>query len=107
MFPSFLFASLSSKVPNTTRKFHIRQLFDVLQLSLHRGDIPRATRAWTILARCKEMNWMTLWSTALHILGTDEGPNSRTVSFLRDMMLQYPVEVRVRSASQLRTPITS
>jgi len=94
---TFLFSSLNSKRPRNARKVHIRRLYDVLQLSLQRNDLLRARRAWVILARCKEIHWMTLWTTAIYILGegVDEGEsNSRRLEFLRAMMLQYPDDVR-------------
>lgn len=99
MFPDdqrFLFRSLDSKTPLTARKIHIRRLYDVLQLCLHRNDLPRAKRAWTILARCKEIHWMTMWTTGVRLLGEDFGQHensSKKIEFLRSMMLQYPDDV--------------
>ncbi|KAF8812279.1 hypothetical protein BYT27DRAFT_7220944 [Phlegmacium glaucopus] len=90
---TFLFASLDSKRPLTTRKVHIRRLYDILQLSIQRHDVQRAKRAWSILARCKEINWLTLWRTGLHILGeahNDEDGVPVTVDYLRTMMLRFP-----------------
>jgi len=84
---------LDSKQPLTTRKVHIRRLYDILQLSIQRHDVQRATRVWSILSRCKEINWPALWTTRLHILGeahTDEDGVRITVDYLRSMMLQYP-----------------
>ena len=97
---TFLFSSLGSKQPSTTRKAHIRRLYDILQLSIQRHDVQRAQRAWSILARCKEINWLALWRTRLHILGeahTDADGAQVTVNYLRSMMLQYPDDVRLRS----------
>lgn len=94
---TFLFASLDSKTPGTSRKLHIRRLFDVLQLCLHRNDMLRARRAWTILAQCKEVHWITLWSTALHILGEDlydqDDTSTRKIEFLREVLLRHPADV--------------
>ena len=94
---TFLFASLDSKQPLTTRKVHIRRLYDILQLSIQRHDVQRAKRAWSILARCKEINWLTMWRTGLHILGEDTIRDDVpvTVDYLRSMMLQYPDDVRL------------
>jgi hypothetical protein len=93
---TFLFASLEDKKPITARKIHIRRLYDLLQLCLQRNDIPRAKRAWAILARCKEVDWKTMWTTGVHLLGDDtnspEASQSR-LEFLRAMMLQHSEEV--------------
>lgn len=92
----FLFASLGSKQPLTTRQVHIRRLYDLLQLCIQRHDYERAKRAWAILARCKEVGWKSLWPTALAVMpenaaGREKG---QVVEFLRMMMLQHPEEVR-------------
>ncbi|KAF8969482.1 hypothetical protein BDZ97DRAFT_1653903 [Flammula alnicola] len=88
----FLFASLNSKQPLTSRKVHLRRLYDILQLSIQRHDFQRAKRVWAILARCKEIDWKALWSTGLYILGEDENEdNAQTaIEYLRSMMLQCP-----------------
>ena len=98
---TFLFTSLSSKQPLTTRKVHIRRLYDILQLSIQRHDVQRAKRVWSILSRCKEINWLALWRTGLHILGeahTDVDGMRATVGYLHSMMLQYPDDVRLNFA---------
>ena len=98
---TFLFASLGSRQPLTTRKVHIRRLYDILQLSIQRHDVQRAKRVWSILSRCKEINWLALWRTGLHILGeahTDGDGMRITVDYLRSMMLQYPDDVRLNFA---------
>ncbi|KAF8631621.1 hypothetical protein AX15_002363 [Amanita polypyramis BW_CC] len=89
---TFLFASLQSKRPFTARKVHIRRLYDLLQLCIHRQDFVRARRAWAILARCKEVQWRTLWTTSLLLVGTglhgvDSGEEK--VHYLRALMLQH------------------
>ena len=92
----FLFASLNSRQPLTTRAVHIRRLYDLMQLCIHRQDLARATRAWTILARCKEVSWMTMWSTGLLLLAADAGEGRRSpkqLEYLRTMMLRYPADV--------------
>ncbi len=98
---SFLFSSLDSKQPNTARKVHIRRLFDVLHLCIQRHDWPRARRAWAILARCKEVDWKTLWRTGLLLLGEGDATTDSNetdgdkVGFLTVMMRQFPEEVSV------------
>lgn len=95
---TFLFGSLGSKQPLTTRKVHIRRLYDILQLSIQRHDVQRAKRVWSILSRCKEINWLTLWRTKLHILSeahTDQDGMRIIVDYLRSIMLQYPNDVRL------------
>ncbi|KIM91107.1 hypothetical protein PILCRDRAFT_59492 [Piloderma croceum F 1598] len=92
---TFLFASLGDKKPTTARKVHIRRLYDLLQLCLQRHDLPRARRAWAILARCKEVDWKTMWTTGVHLLGEDTNTsesNASRLEFLRAMMLQHPEE---------------
>lgn len=92
----FLFQSLDAKTSLSCRKIHICRLYDILQLSLLRNDLPRARRAWAILARCKELNWMSLWSTAVRILGDetfDEHDASRKVEFLHEMHGEYTEQV--------------
>ncbi|EDR12791.1 uncharacterized protein LACBIDRAFT_311636 [Laccaria bicolor S238N-H82] len=90
----FLFSSLDSKNPLTARKVHIRRLYDILQLSLQRNDFLRAKRAWAVLARCKEMNWKSMWTTGLALLGegVDSACTPRRLDYLRSMMLQHPDE---------------
>lgn len=91
----FLFSPLNPKPPNSARKVHIRRLYDVFQLCLHRNDFPRARRAWTILARCKEVDWKMMWTTGVLLLGENSGtqPNEKSVEFLSTMLRQYPDEV--------------
>lgn len=92
----FLFASLGDKKPLTARKVHIRRLYDLLQLCLQRNDLPRARRAWAILARCKEMDWKAMWITGVHILGeqsTDIFGNIQRLEFLRAVILQCSEDV--------------
>jgi len=92
----FLFAPLNSRQPLTTRAVHIRRLYDLMQLCIHRQDWARATRAWTIFARCKEVSWMAMWSTGLLLLAAEAGEEYRTpkqLEYLRTMMLRYPADV--------------
>ncbi|RDB22743.1 RNA polymerase I-specific transcription initiation factor rrn11 [Hypsizygus marmoreus] len=87
----FLFASLDSQKPLTARKVHIRRLYDLLQLCIHRNDLTRATRAWAILARCKEVHWMSMWTTGFLLLGANLDEDNRThkrLEYLRTMMLR-------------------
>ncbi|KAH9899724.1 hypothetical protein C8Q73DRAFT_331910 [Cubamyces lactineus] len=94
----FIFNSFDSKQPKTTRKLHIRRVFDVLNLCIQRQDWPRARRAWAILARCKEVDWKQMWRTSLLLLGEtgnqhDLGQSHEDrVSFLTVMMRQHPEE---------------
>ena len=93
--PDFLFASLRSKQPSNTRKAHIRRLYDVFQLCIARRDLPRAKRAWSILVRCKEIDWLVMWTTSLQLLGDspDDTSSTERQDFLRTMMLQKTDEV--------------
>jgi len=92
---TFLFASLGSKQPCTSRKVHIRRLYDILQLCIHRQDFERAKRAWAVLARCKEFDWKSMWSTGLLLLGGIASRDSykQELDYLRSMMLQQPDDV--------------
>ncbi|KAJ7682583.1 hypothetical protein DFH06DRAFT_971805 [Mycena polygramma] len=90
---AFVFAPTpDAKNPRTTRQIHIRRLYDVMQICIQRNDIERATRAWTILAHCKEVDWRTMWSTSVHLLAENLDDSEKTpkkVEFLRLMMLQH------------------
>ena len=94
----FIFDSLGAKRPKTSRRSHIRLLYDVLQLSLQRADYPRARRAWSVLVRCKEVDWKSLWNAGVMLVddGSNEAwhGNSKKLEYLSAMMLQYPEEVR-------------
>ncbi|KAF7355499.1 RNA polymerase I-specific transcription initiation factor rrn11 [Mycena sanguinolenta] len=89
---AFVFTpTLDSKEPRSARKIHIRRLYDVMHMCIQKNDFDRATRAWTVLAHCKEINAQAKWSTSLHILSAKnpEDPQ-KAVEFLRVMMLQHP-----------------
>ncbi|KAK2466089.1 hypothetical protein APHAL10511_001731 [Amanita phalloides] len=83
---NFIFTSLQSKGPLTARKVHIRRLYDILQLCIQRQDYSRARQAWAILARCKEIQWMSLWITGLLLAD----PEKEKVDYLRSLMLRHP-----------------
>ncbi|KXN89564.1 RNA polymerase I-specific transcription initiation factor rrn11 [Leucoagaricus sp. SymC.cos] len=88
---NFLFACLDSKPPPTTRKVHIRRLYDVLELCIQRNDFARAKRAWAILVRCKEFRWEEHWTTGLYILNEDKTSTEnipQRIAFIRAMMLR-------------------
>jgi RNA polymerase I specific initiation factor len=103
---SFLFSSPDGKVPSTARKVHIRRLCDILHLSIQRGDLPRARRAFALLARCEEIEWMTIWKIGLLLLTHHSAPGDgdalrvcaeeKHIDFLRVMMLQHPEQVGAR-----------
>lgn len=40
----------------SVRAAHIRRVFDLMELSLQRQQLDRATRCWAILVRCKEVH---------------------------------------------------
>lgn len=99
---TFLFASLNSKEPTSARKLHIRRLCDLLYLSIQRNDYARAERAWSILARCKEFKWRTMWRTAVHILNHQDIEQERNwdhIDFLKTMLRQNPEDVSACSTS--------
>ncbi|KAG6821541.1 hypothetical protein H0H93_000050 [Arthromyces matolae] len=91
----YLFSSLDSQEPITSRKAHIRRLYDVLELCIHRNDLQRAMRAWSILARCKEVQWMSMWTTGLLLISAHEDNGldaSNRLDYLRTMMLRHQDE---------------
>jgi hypothetical protein len=96
----FLFASPDGKAPSTARKVHVRRLLDILHLSIQRGDLRLARRAFGLLARCEEIEWLVIWKIGLVILAAANSPPSdilgttKHIEFLRVMMLQNPEEVR-------------
>ncbi|KAJ7368530.1 hypothetical protein DFH08DRAFT_28090 [Mycena albidolilacea] len=89
---AFVFTPTSdTKDARSARKIHIRRLYDVMHMCIQRNDFARATRAWTILAHCKEINWQTKWSTSVHLLSAKNPDDpEQPVEFLRLMMLQHP-----------------
>jgi hypothetical protein len=103
----FLFASPDGKAPRTARKVHVRRLLDILHLSIQRGDLPLARRAFGLLARCEEIEWMVVWKIGLAILAAAKLPpgdilgTAKRIEFLRVMMLHNPEEVRASHSSRL------
>lgn len=96
----FLFAYPNAKQTLSARKVHIRRLYDILELSIHRNDLARAKKAWAILVRCKEVNWKTMWRTGALLVGKSEDPTMSArdrLEYLTTMMLQFAEAVRSRS----------
>ena len=97
---TFLFSPPGNILPLTSRRVHLRRLYDVLHLSIQRGDLHRARRAWAILARCKEIDWRASWILATGLLdrsGRRTESSQTKIDFLRTMMLHFPEDVRTRS----------
>ena len=96
-----LFDLPGSKTLSTTRKLHIRRLYDVLQLCLLRDDLVRARKAWAILVRCKEVHWKALWKTGILLLDEFEyefdqdRETAKRIDYLSTMMLQQSEDVRI------------
>ncbi|KIO12616.1 hypothetical protein M404DRAFT_19386 [Pisolithus tinctorius Marx 270] len=91
----FLFSLLEDKPRLTSRRIHIRRLYDILHLSLQQQDMARARRAWAILARCNEVNWKNLWTLSVGLLDrhvNDVESTPTKVDYLKAMMLQHPDE---------------
>ncbi|KAH0839964.1 hypothetical protein J3R83DRAFT_919 [Lanmaoa asiatica] len=89
---SFLFSPPENILPLTSRRVHLRRLYDILHLSIQRGDLHRARRAWAILARCKEIDWKTSWMLAIGLLdrsGYGTESNQTKIDYLRTMMLHF------------------
>ncbi|KAN0097420.1 hypothetical protein V8E55_001866 [Tylopilus felleus] len=90
---TFLFSPPGNILPLTSRRVHLRRLYDVLHLSIQRGDLHRARRAWAILARCKEIDWRASWILATGLLdrsGRRTESSQTKIDFLRTMMLHFP-----------------
>ncbi|OAX43990.1 hypothetical protein K503DRAFT_795776 [Rhizopogon vinicolor AM-OR11-026] len=91
----FLFAFPNEKKTPSARQIQLRRLYDILNLSLRRDDLVRATRAWSILARCKETNWKAMWTLGITLLENNVRvleSNPRKIDYLRTMLLQLPEE---------------
>ncbi|KAF7288290.1 hypothetical protein HMN09_01409100 [Mycena chlorophos] len=89
---SAIFAAPKTR-QNAARKVHIRRLYDIMNISIQRSDFARAAKAWSVLARCPEVEWRAMWTTGVHLLAEDLHENEkhlRKTDFLRVMMLQHP-----------------
>ncbi|EJT98158.1 hypothetical protein DACRYDRAFT_83901 [Dacryopinax primogenitus] len=91
-----IFSLAASATPSDTtrphrssREFHLSRTVDILHLSLQRGDIPRAQRAWAILVRCKEFDWRAQWRIGLAVL---QGGEQRRIDYLQKAFLACPDE---------------
>ena len=96
---TLLFSPPEDILPLTSRRVHLRRLYDILHLSIQRGDLHRARRAWAILVRCKEIDWRTSWMLALGLLdysGHTTKSNQTKIDYLRTTMLHSPEDVRTR-----------
>ena len=86
----FIFELPGRKRPTTARKTHICRLNDILHICILRNDLGRARRAWSILARCKEVNWKLMWKTGLALVGGhDHDEDDERLEYLATMMLQH------------------
>ncbi|KAG1752592.1 uncharacterized protein EDB91DRAFT_1044326 [Suillus paluster] len=91
----FLFAFPDEKKMPNARQIQLRRLHDIMNISVQRDDLPRARRAWSILARCKEIDWRAMWRLGITLLEIDVcvmGSNPRKIDYLRTMLLQLPEE---------------
>lgn len=91
----FLFSLFEDKPRLTSRRIHIRRLYDILHLSLQQQDLIRAQRAWAILARCNEVHWKNLWTLSVGLLDRHFGDVDSVptkIDYLKAMMLQHPDE---------------
>jgi RNA polymerase I specific initiation factor len=92
MASEFLFDSFDSKAPQSTRKRHLKTVYDVMVLSILRQDTQRAKRAWAILVRCPDFDTNSLWRIGLGLIASTSGsdtPSNRQsqLDFLRATML--------------------
>ena len=115
----FLFASPDRRAPSSSaRRVHLRRLYDILHLSIQRGDLPLARRAFGLLARCEDVEWPDIWKFGLVLLAPapaaeDEDEDTLTpgggdvgtqkhIEFLQVMMLRHPEQVRHAPSSVVR-----
>jgi hypothetical protein len=105
----FLFASPDGRGSSSARRVHLRRLYDILHLSIQRGDLLLAQRSFALLSRCEDVEWAAIWKFGLIILAAaDDQPDQpppgnvnvnmlgtpKHIEFLRVMMLRHPEEVR-------------
>lgn len=105
----FLFASPDGRgSASSARRVHLRRLYDILHLSIQRGDLLLAQRTFALLSRCEDVEWAAIWKFGLIILAAAGQPpppdnvtvntlgtptrNHRDIEFLRVMMLRHPEE---------------
>lgn len=93
MASEFLFDSFASKSPQSTRKQHLKTVYDILCLSILRRDMRRAKRSWAILLRCPDFDTSSLWRIGLSFITSEsEGDISvdsqPRLDFLRATMLR-------------------
>jgi RNA polymerase I specific initiation factor len=101
----FLFASPDGRGSSSARRVHLRRLYDILHLSIQRGDLLLAQRSFALLSRCEDVEWAAIWKFGLIVLAAADQPpgdvnlllgtpNQKHFEFLRVMMLRHPEEVR-------------
>jgi hypothetical protein len=109
----FLFASPDGRRSSSSaRRVHLRRLYDILHLSIQRGDLLLAQKSFALLSRCEDVEWAAIWKFGLIVLATAGQPppghvnnnnmllgTPKHVEFLRVMMLRHPEEVRTHSLS--------
>ncbi|KAG1761355.1 hypothetical protein EDD22DRAFT_779872 [Suillus occidentalis] len=91
----FLFAFPNQKKMPNARQIQLQRLHDIVNLCIQRDDLPRARRAWSILARCKEINWKAMWRLGITLLESNvrvTESNPHKINFLRTMLLQLQEE---------------
>ena len=102
----FLFASPDGRRSSSARRVHLRRLYDILHLSIQRGDLLLAQKSFALLSRCDDIEWAAIWKFGLLILAANDRtdqPHSydvlgtpKHIDFLRVMMLRHPEEVRTQ-----------
>ena len=100
----FLFASPDGRRTSSARRVHLRRLYDILHLSIQRGDLLLAQKSFALLSRCEDVEWAAIWKFGLIILAAADQPppghvnnmlgTPKHIEFLRVMMLRHPEEVR-------------
>lgn len=103
----FLFASPDGRRSSSARRVHLRRLYDILHLSIQRGDLLLAQKSFALLSRCEDIEWAAIWKFGLIILAAADQPppghvnnmlgTPKHIEFLRVMMLRHPEEVRTHS----------
>jgi hypothetical protein len=87
------------KVPHSARAYHVRLLYDVLNVCLQRNDIPRARRAWCTLARGSDIDSRFIWESGLQIiLRSQRTYETHSINYLRAMMFRHVENVSSSNA---------
>lgn len=52
----------------STRKSHFRRLYDIYNVALQRGSLEQAKKAYSLVVRCREIDWAANWRSGLEMV---------------------------------------